>query len=70
MLAVIDRYLSMSDDDRLLFQLGRRGGALRGLTDLDEPEVLARLQEAKRQIEREMPGEIPEYMEAVKRRFV
>lgn len=70
MLAVIDRYLSMSDDDRLLFQLGRRGGALRSLTDLDQPDVLARLQEAKRQIEREMPGGIPEYMEAVKRRFV
>jgi hypothetical protein len=70
MLAVIDRYLSMSDDDRLLFQLGRRGGALRSLTDLDQPEVLARLREAKRQIEKEMPGGIPEYMEAVKRRFV
>lgn len=70
MLAAIDRYLSMSDDDRLLFQLGRRGGALRSLTDLDQPEVLARLREAKRQIEKEMPGGIPEYMEAVKRRFV
>jgi hypothetical protein len=70
MLAAIDRYLSMPDDDRLLFQLGRRGGALRIVTDLDQPEVLARLREAKRQIEKEMPGGIPEYMEAVKRRFV
>lgn len=69
-LAVIDRYLNLSDEDRLLFQLGRRGGGLRSVEDLAHPEVLARLREAKNQIDKEMPGGIPEYMEAVKRRFV
>ncbi|MBI5250538.1 MAG: radical SAM protein [Desulfomonile tiedjei] len=69
-LAVIDKYLSMSDGDRQLFQLGRRGGALRSVNDLEQHEVLVRLRDAKTQIEKEMPGGIPEYMEAVKRRFV
>ncbi len=69
-LAVIDNYLNMSDEDRLLFQLGRRNGALRSLRDFEHPEVKAQLKRAKSQIEREMPGGIPEYMEAVKRRFV
>ncbi len=70
MLATIDRYLSMADEDRLLFQLGRRGGALRSLDDFADREVLAGLIAAKRQIEKEVPGGIPEYMETVKRRFV
>jgi molybdenum cofactor biosynthesis enzyme MoaA len=70
MLATIDKYLRMADEDRLLFQLGRRGGALRSLDDFADREVLAGLMEAKKQIEREVPGGIPEYMEAVKRRFV
>ncbi|AFM22826.1 radical SAM protein [Desulfomonile tiedjei] len=70
MLATIDRYLSMSDEDRLLFQLGRRGGALRSLDDFADREVMSSLIEARKQIEREVPGGIPEYMEAVKRRFV
>lgn len=70
MLGVIDRYLSLSDDERLLFQLGRRGGAIRYLDDMQEPAMLARLKEAKRQIEKEMPGGVVEYIQAVKKQFV
>jgi radical SAM superfamily enzyme YgiQ (UPF0313 family) len=70
MLGVIDRYLSLSDDERLLFQLGRRGGAIRYLDDMQEPAMLARLKEAKRQIEKEMPGGVVEYIQAVKMQFV
>jgi radical SAM superfamily enzyme YgiQ (UPF0313 family) len=69
-LDVIDRYLSMSEDDRLLFQLGRRGGALRSLNDLQHREVRLRLEDAKRQIEKEMPGGVPEYIQALKKQFV
>lgn len=29
MLAVIDRYLALPDEERLLLRLGRRGGAMR-----------------------------------------
>ncbi len=38
-LDIIDRYLNLSDDERLLFQLGRRGGALRSLDDFNQPVV-------------------------------
>jgi biotin synthase-like enzyme len=69
-LGVIDRYLNLSDEERLLFQLGRRGGALRSLDDMAEPHVLARLRAAKQQIEREMPGGVAEYLQAVKKQFV
>jgi hypothetical protein len=70
MLGIIDRYLNLSETDRLLFQLGRRGGALRSVEDLQHPMMRSRLEEATRQIEKEMPGGIPEYIQAVKRQFV
>ena len=69
-LDVIDRYLNMPEEDRLLFQLGRRGGALRDLDDLDQPLVKARLLAAKTQIEREAPGGVAEYIQVMKKQFV
>jgi biotin synthase-like enzyme len=70
MLDIIDRYLGMPDEERLLFQLGRRGGVIRYLDDLNEPVVRARLKEAKRQIESETDGGVPSYIQAMKRQFV
>ena len=69
-LGIIDRYLNLPDEDRLLFQLGRRGGALRNLDDLSDPVLKARLQDAKRQIDKEVPGGVAEYIHAMKRRFI
>jgi hypothetical protein len=34
MLAVIDRYLALSDQDRLIYRTGRRGGTYRSVDDL------------------------------------
>lgn len=70
MLAVIDGYLTLADEDRLLFQLGRRGGALRGLDDFRLPGMRARLEAAKLQIDLETPGGLPEYIQSIKMRFV
>ncbi len=70
-LGIIDRYLNLSEEDRLLFQLGRRGGLVRYLDDvLMNPAVKLRLQEAKRQIEKDLPGGIPAYVEAVKKQYI
>ncbi len=46
MLAVIDRYLALPPEEKLLFRLGRRGGALRSLDDLNDPITRQRLQTA------------------------
>jgi len=70
MLDVIDRYLSLPEEDRLMFQLGRRSGALRNLDDLNEPRTRSRLLEAKRHIDRELPGGVPEYIDAIKKQFI
>ena len=42
-LAVIDTYLTLSPEDQLMFQIGRRTGSLRVVAELDQPGVRARL---------------------------
>lgn len=44
MLAVIDRYLGLPPEEKLLFRLGRRGGGLRSFDDFNNPEMRRRLQ--------------------------
>ena len=69
-LSLIDRYLNMSEEDRLLFQLGRRGGAIRDLDEMKDPVLKSKLVSAKLHIEKEMPGGVTEYIQAIKKRFV
>ncbi|MDD3472914.1 MAG: hypothetical protein PHS86_09035 [Syntrophaceae bacterium] len=60
----------MSDEDRILFQLGRRGGAITELDDIMNPAIRSKLLSAKKHIENESQGGVPEYIQAMKRRFV
>jgi hypothetical protein len=53
MLTVIDRYLSLPEQDRLLYRLGRRGGAIQGLADVENPALRRRLEAARRELEAE-----------------
>ena len=45
MLAVIDRYLALPDEERLRYRVGRRMGHYRSLDDLSEPAARRRIQE-------------------------
>ncbi len=58
MLAVIDRYFLLSAEDRLLYRLGRRGGAIQGLADLEDPALRGRLEAARRELEAETGGDL------------
>ena len=60
----------MDDDDRLLFQLGRRGGAIRDLDELKNTLTRTRLEAARTEIQAQLPGGIPQYIEEIKKRFV
>jgi radical SAM superfamily enzyme len=51
MLEVIDGYLQRPDTDKLLYRLGRRGGALRSVQELDDPGKRSQLERAKRELE-------------------
>jgi hypothetical protein len=69
-LATIDEYLNLPDEERVLFQLGRRGGAIRDMNDFSDPEIRQRLESARRQIVAETSGGVSEYIQAMKKRFV
>lgn len=58
MLAVIDRYLAMPPEEKLLFRLGRRGGVLRSLDELDNPDLRQRLELAVRDLLPQAGGDI------------
>jgi septum formation topological specificity factor MinE len=44
MLAVIDRYLALSDEERLRYRVGRRLGNYRSLADMEDPAARRRIQ--------------------------
>lgn len=58
MLSIIDRYLRLPAEERLLFRLGRRGGAVRSLDDLQNKTLRSRLEQARRELELEANGDI------------
>ena len=58
MLAVIDRYLAMPPEEKLLFRLGRRGGALRSLDEFNDPRIRERLQFAMKEMASETGGDV------------
>lgn len=54
-LAVIEQYLSLSEDDRLLYRLGRRAAAIQGLADFEDTTLRHRLEAARRELQAD-PG--------------
>ncbi len=51
MLAVIDRYLELGRDERVLYRLGRRGGAIHSLDDFNDSSLRNRLERARLDLE-------------------
>ncbi len=58
MLAVIDRYLALPLEEKLLFRLGRRGGALRSLDELNDPLLRQRLERAAQDLLPQSGGDL------------
>ncbi len=58
MLAVIDEYLALPPEDKILFRIGRRGGALRSVRELQDPLTRLRLERARRTLESELGKDI------------
>jgi radical SAM superfamily enzyme YgiQ (UPF0313 family) len=56
MLALIDRYLALSSEEKANFRLGRRAGVYRSVDDLSNPELNGQVGKARRRIESEHPG--------------
>jgi len=58
MLAVIDQYLALSEEEKENFRLGRRAGIYRFLSHLQNPELHNEVEKAIKRIKEETPGGI------------
>lgn len=70
MLALIDRYLALSAEEKANFQLGRRAGFYRSMDDLSNPELSHQVEKALRRIELERPGGIEKVLSELMESFI
>ena len=70
MLALIDRYLALSAEEKTNFRLGRRAGVYRSLDDLSNPELRHQVEKALRGIELERSGGIEKVLSDLMESFI
>lgn len=70
MLEVIDRYLTLAPEDKLMYRLGRRGGAIRSLDDLSDPLLRQRLQTAMRDLVSETGNDLEKLITELGNRYI
>jgi radical SAM superfamily enzyme YgiQ (UPF0313 family) len=56
LLKIIDRFLTLSEEEKLNFCLGRRAGFYNTLDDMKDPLLYQEVERLKRQLEQEYPG--------------
>jgi radical SAM superfamily enzyme len=70
MLAVINRYLALSQFERENFRLGRRAGFYRSLEDMDNSELRSRVNSIMRRIEKQHPGKLDQVISELMESFL
>ncbi len=70
MISIIDEYLNLPYEDKILYRLGRRGGALRSLKDIKNPITRLRLSEAKKELEKETGQNIEAIIEELSNQYI
>ena len=70
LIAVLDRYLSLSAKDRLVFRLGRRRGIYRRLDDMDDQNTYAGLSSIVEQYEKNEEGSLDKYLSMIMHNYV
>ncbi|HPC74563.1 MAG TPA: radical SAM protein [Syntrophales bacterium] len=70
MLAIIDRYFALSDEDRMIYRLGRRRGIYRRMDDLSDPEVYDRLKAVVARYAAENPAQMDRDLDPIRQNFI
>jgi biotin synthase-like enzyme len=70
LLGVIDRYLGLPAEERLLFQLGRRLGLFRNLSDLEDPDKRARALQIKEKVAGQFGGDLEGAIRTLAERYI
>lgn len=70
LLGIIDRYFAMTEEDRLVFRLGRRRGLYRSLDDLSDSNAYLQLKQAVERYQREEPGKLDRDLDRIRQNFI
>ena len=70
MLSYLDRYLSMPEDMRKNYRLGRRLGIYRYLEDMEDLELFNKVENYRKSVEAKHKGGVDEFIEKVMERFI
>jgi len=70
LLGIIDRYFAMTEEDRLVFRLGRRRGLYRSLDDLSDSNTYRQLKQAVERYQREEPGKLDRDLDRIRQNFI
>ena len=70
MLAVIDEFLNLEQDDRLLYILGRRAGILRAVSDLNNPNVRLQVEGILNRIKSSTEGDVQEVVNNLLEQYI
>lgn len=70
LIGLIDRYLSMPDEDRMIFRLGRRQGLYRRLDDLQDRQTYLRLRKIVEGEIRNEPERLERYLYQISQCFL
>jgi radical SAM superfamily enzyme YgiQ (UPF0313 family) len=70
MLSLIDRYLALPVEERIIFRLGRRAGIYRSMEDLSNSDLRDQVEKALRRVELERPGGIEKVLSDLMESFI
>ena len=70
MLSVADRYLDLEEEERIIYKVGRWGGAFRSLDDLRDPEIRSRIEEVIHQWNLETSGQVDEIIKEMADQYI
>jgi hypothetical protein len=70
MLSVADRYLSLDEEERLIYKVGRWGGAYRSVDDLRDPEIKGKIEQIIHQWNLENSGQVDEILKEMADQYI
>ena len=70
MLSVADRYLDLEEEERIIYKVGRWGGAYRSIDDLRDPEIRGKIEQVIHQWNLKTPGQLDEIIKEIADQYI
>jgi hypothetical protein len=70
MLSVADRYLDLPEEERIIYKVGRWGGAFRSVDDLRDPDLRGKIEKVIHQWNLETSGQLDEIIKEIADQYI